>query len=572
MKHRRRLFWAYALAAVIALSFVLPAAIASQPDSESQPGDSIESTEGSAAGNETETEALSQAIGQILSRGYDLSLNVSFEEPMREVISDAAKGFDMSWAKEAALTGTSSGNDDGGIDASGTLSLNGTDLYDGRISVDLNDQIVYLVCPQFRKTPFAVDLKKLASAAQDAAAQTAGKSTAGKKAVKAAGNFKTSYVKLLQEGTDLVNGIRPEELEAFSKRYADVFTQNVEQVDHENVTITAGALSEAINTHTITVDQDAMSKILSASRDTLADDNLVRKILKSDFAVDVANAIVTAVKSDGLFDQESLYKGYQGLLKKADEGVLSKVPGFSLTYGMDGGGQLTSLDLSLLYSGVEVNLFTLKMLVRDTHAAIQFDLGTLVSALAASKFGGDANGETGILLEADTEENQFNGTASLTVAGQLLGQLEAKDFAIDDAEQGKLNGSLSLTVGEVVFEAVLSSQKAGAVRLTGRYNGTDYLTVSASAAATDHAKVKKINRKKAMEVYNQSTWDAYIKDAKLTKMIRKLTSGGVPDSIIDSLTSGEAVTEKSRENTVERDGTGELENGEVGGADIGHDK
>ena len=240
MKHRRRLFWAYALAAVIALSFVLPAAIASQPDSESQPGDSIESTEGSAAGNETETEALSQAIGQILSRGYDLSLNVSFEEPMREVISDAAKGFDMSWAKEAALTGTSSGNDDGGIDASGTLSLNGTDLYDGRISVDLNDQIVYLVCPQFRKTPFAVDLKKLASAAQDAAAQTAGKSTAGKKAVKAAGNFKTSYVKLLQEGTDLVNGIRPEELEAFSKRYADVFTQNAEQVDHENVTITAG--------------------------------------------------------------------------------------------------------------------------------------------------------------------------------------------------------------------------------------------------------------------------------------------------------------------------------------------
>ena len=571
MKHRRRLFWAYALAAVIALSFVLPAAIASQPDSESQPGDSIESTEGSAAGNETETEALSQAIGQILSRGYDLSLNVSFEEPMREAISSAAKGFDMSWAKEAAFTGTSSGNDDGGIDASGTLSLNGTDLYDGSISVDVNDQIVYLVCPQFRKTPFAVDLKKLASAAQGAA-QTAGKNTAGKKAVKAAGNFKASYMKLLQEGTDLVKGIQPEELTAFSKRYADVFAQNAEQVDHEKVTVTAGALSEAISTHTITVDQDAMSKILSASRDALADDSLVRKILKSDFAVDAANTIVTAVKSDGLFDQETLYKGYQGLLKKADEGVLSKVPGFSLTYGMDGEGRLASLDLNLLYSGVEVNLFTLKMLVHDTHAAIQFDLGTLVSALAASKFGGDANGETGILLEADTEENQFNGTASLTVAGQLLGQLEAKDFAIDDAEQGKLNGRLSLTVGEAVFEAVLSSQKAGAVRLTGRYNGTDYLTVSASAAATDHAKVKKINRKKAMEVYNQSTWDAYIKDAKLTKMIRKLTSGGVPDSIIDSLTSGEAVTEKSRENTVERDGTGELENGEVGGADIGHDK
>ena len=571
MKHRRRLFWAYALAAVIALSFVLPAAIASQPDSESHPGASTESTEGSAAGNETETEALSQVIGQILSRGYDLSLDVSFEEPMREAISSAAKGFDMSWAKEAAFTGTSSGNDDGGIDASGTLSLNGTDLYDGSISVDVNDQIVYLVCPQFRKTPFAVDLKKLASAAQGAA-QTAGKSTAGKKAVKAAGNFKASYMKLLQEGTDLVKGIQPEELTAFSKRYADVFAQNAEQVDHEKVTVTAGALSEAISTHTITVDQDAMSKILSASRDALADDSLVRKILKSDFAVDAANTIVTAVKSDGLFDQETLYKGYQGLLKKADEGVLSKVPGFSLTYGMDGEGRLASLDLNLLYSGVEVNLFTLKMLVHDTHAAIQFDLGTLVSALAASKFGGDANGETGILLEADTEENQFNGTASLTVAGQLLGQLEAKNFAIDDAGHGKLNGSLSLTAGEAVFEAVFSSEMAGEVKVTGRYNGTDYLTVTASAAATDHAKVKKINRKKAVEVYDQSTWDAYIKDARLTKMIRKLASGGVPDSIVDTLTSGEAVTEKSRENTVERDGTGELENGEVGGADIGHDK
>ncbi len=572
MKHRRRLFWAYALAAVIALSFVLPAAIASQPDSESQPGASTESTEEPAVGIETETEGISQAIGQILARGYDLTFDISLEEPMREAISSAAKGFDMSWAKEAAFTGTSSGNDDGGIDASGTLSLNGADLYDGRMSVDLNDLIIYLVCPQFRKTPFAVDLKKLASAAQDAAVQTAGKSNAGKKAVKAAGNFKASYVKLLQEGTDLVKDIQPKELTAFSKRYADVFNQYAEKGDHEKVTITAGALSEAINTHTITVDQDAMSKILSASRDSLSEDSLIQKVLRSDFAVDVANTIMTSIKADGLFDKESLYKGYQGLLKKADEGVLSKCPGFSLTYGMDGDGRLASLDLSLLYTGVEVNLFSLKMLSRDTHAAIQFDLGTLVSALAASKFGGDANGETGILLEADTEENQFNGTASLTVAGQLLGQLEAKDFVIDDAEQGKLNGSLSLTAGEAVFEAVFSSQKAGAVKVTGRYNGTDYLTVTASAEATDHAKVKKINRKKAMEVYDQSTWDAYIKDAKITKMIRRLTSGGVPDSIIDSLTSGEAVTEKSRENTVEHDGTGELENGEVGGADIGHNE
>ena len=134
MKHRRRLFWAYALAAVIALSFVLPAAIASQPDSESQPGASTESTEEPAVGIETETEGISQAIGQILARGYDLTFDISLEEPMREAISSAAKGFDMSWAKEAAFTGTSSGNDDGGIDASGTLSLNGADLYDGRMS------------------------------------------------------------------------------------------------------------------------------------------------------------------------------------------------------------------------------------------------------------------------------------------------------------------------------------------------------------------------------------------------------------------------------------------------------
>lgn len=598
MKNKRGRILAYALVIVMAVTFLLPA-IGSETEKQ-VPGsqDQAIETEGVLSGSEdqtassesdltgqTESEGLAasledtgEAISEVISKGYDLSLDIKITEAMQNFLSDITKGTDMSWAGGASFTGASAGNEDGGIDLSGTIALNGEDLYDGRASVDVDHQRLYLVCPQFRKKPFVLDLKKAAAAAEKAAKdalKTSGKKGGSGKAGKdsgsdgTSGNFKVDYKRLASEGVEFFSSISEEELKEFAARYAGAAKDNYQVSAHENVMVTAGALSESIETATITVPQDSMLKILTASRETLKEDPLIRKILESDFAVDVANTIVSETKLGSLFEADTLYSGYGDLLSKADDGMLAMVPGFSLTYGMDSEGRLATVNTQILYAGASADLFTLSMLSRDTHFSAQFDLGGLVSAYLAHAVGGSSSGETGLVLEADNAGGKIEDSITVVAAGQELGKLTAEDFMEDDLKKGILNGTLTLDVKDMNFQAEFASQEAGTVSITGRYNGTDYLTIEASAKATDHAKVEKIKRKQAMEVYDQATWDEYIKDAKLTKMIRSLSKGGVPDSIVEMLTSGEAMTEKSRENTVENDGTGDPENGEVAGADIG---
>lgn len=583
MKNIHSRFLAYALVIVMAAVFIFPATGSEEEKTE------LQTTESGASEEQTESEDFaesledtSQAISKVISKGYDLSLDLKLEEPMQNYLSDILKGVDMSWADEATFTGASAGNEDGGVDLSGTLALNGTDLYDGRASFDADDQRLYLLCTQFRKTPFVLDLKKGAAeagrAAEDALSSSGkGKGSEDKKddsersgSGDDSGIFRADFGRLASEGAEFFSSLKEEEIEEFLAHCKEAAENHYQISAHENVTVTAGALSGQVATRTITVTQDDMLNILSAGRETLKEEPLIRKALTSDFGVDVANTIAAGAKVGTLFSGDSLWNSYQDLLAAADDSLLGRIPGFSVTYGLDSRGRLAVVGAQILYTGASVDLFTLSMLTRDTHASVQFDLGGLVSAYLASEFGGSSSGETGMVIDADIAGGRIRDKITVVAAGEELGSLSMEDFTLEDLEKGVLNGTMTLTIRDMEFQAGFMSAGPGEIGITGRFNGEDYLTISASAKATDKAKVEKIRRKKAMEVYDQATWDEYIKDARLTSMILKLGKGGVPDSIIEMLTSGEAVTEKSKENTVENDGTGELKNGEVGGADIGN--
>jgi len=545
------------MAALMAATSVLTAAAESQD------------TEISA---ETETEDLGEAISEALSAGYEVSLSVDAEEPLQELISGATKNTDMSWLNNATFEGASSGNEDGGIDASGTLSLNGTELYHGAVSIDADDQTIYLVCPEFRKKPAKVDLNKLLGTGDEKDSEEGKKEDKepAKTGEKSAKSFKVNYARLAGEASDLAASVRPEEVRMFLECYGDAFLKDAVYSTHENVSVTAGALSETISNTSVTVDQAAMAGFLSASLESLEKDPLIQKLVTSAFAVDLANTISSAAGQDVIFDGESLYKGYGKLLRTLEKEDFSKAPGFTLTYGYAKDGSLALLDLSLIYSGASADVFSLKMLSRETHTSVQFDAGLLASALIARYYGGDANGRTGLLLEADKSSDIIHDTLTVTAAGQDLASIAFDDFKIDEILSGVLNGFVTVKVGEGIYQAEFSHPEEGTEVVVVKYNDTTYVTLTAKAEEAEKAKVDRIRRKKAMEVYDQSTWDAYIKDAKLNKMIRGLAEAGMPDSIVEMLTSGEAATEKSRENTDEVDGTGEMENGEVGGADIGN--
>lgn len=556
MKKKGRAFLGIALSAEMAVSAAMPLHASAAAETEA-------SSEGLVAAAAEGGEVLSEKI----AKGHESSLEIQAEEPLQEAISSAAKGMDMSWLKTVTLSGASAGNEDGGIDASGVFSANGEELYHGLISIDADDRKIYLVCPEFRKTPAVVDLDRLIGDAREEAGLPDEKTEEKKGSSEK--DFKADYTRLLGEGKDFISSVSMDEWTAFPERYRDAFLDNAEFTDHENVAVTAGALSEDIDTRTATVSQDGAAALLSSSMETLESDPLILKVLKSDFASDLVNTILSETGSDMTVDADFLTEGYGKLLNTLEKEDFSNVPGFTVTYGMDSEGRLAEVDLGVLYSGASVGVFSLKMLRRETHRAVEFNLGALITSFLAGKTGGDPNGATGFLLEADSQGDLANDSLTVTVAGQELGSVTCTDIDLAQLRQGALIGTASLQIGDLAFEAVFEHPEEGTEIITGKYNDTVYLTATARADESDHVKVDEIRRKKAMEVYDQSTWDEYIKDASLTKMIRRLSKAGVPDSIVEALTSGEAATESSRENTVEKDGTDQPENGEVGGADIG---
>ena len=124
MKNIHSRFLAYALVIVMAAVFIFPATGSEEEKTE------LQTTESGASEEQTESEDFaesledtSQAISKVISKGYDLSLDLKLEEPMQNYLSDILKGVDMSWADEATFTGASAGNEDGGVDLSGTLAL-----------------------------------------------------------------------------------------------------------------------------------------------------------------------------------------------------------------------------------------------------------------------------------------------------------------------------------------------------------------------------------------------------------------------------------------------------------------
>ena len=56
----------------------------------------------------------------------------------------------------------------------------------------------------------------------------------------------------------------------------------------------------------------------------------------------------------------------------------------------------------------------------------------------------------------------------------------------------------------------------------------------------------------AFTVDSRKAFFKYMRDASAIRMFEKLSSAGVPQEYVDMLTDGEAATESSRENTVER--------------------
>lgn len=519
---------------------------------------------GAAGVSQTDMKKAVSSMTQALQGSYETSVEIMVERPLQDTLSGLLKNTDMSWLNTVSISGASAGNDDGGLDASGVLTVNGTKLYSGKASLDMDEGKIYLCCPEFRKTAFCLDLSELASGAGESAKKAAEKASAK------SGITQKDITHLAGEAQELFASIPEKEWSSFAGRYAMTLVSNIDMSHHDNVTVTAGGLSEQVENTTITIEPKAMANMLQSAASMLSEDELVLKILQSDFAVDLGNLILKQGKEDPEeLSGDELVENFRNFLASPDLADL-KMPGFSFTYAYDGEGRICDAALTIIYSGIQASLFSWQRVIVGSRHAMELNLGPLFSAYIAPKNGGDADGNTGILFSGTSENGKLNETVTVSAAGQELSVVQIADLDTGKLSQGILEGSISADIGGAVYTAEFTHPEDNAEQIRGLYNDTLYLTILASASQTKGAKVEKISRSKAKTIASQSDWYAYVKDSSLSKMIGMLSDVGVPDSIVESLSSGEAGTESSRENKTEQDGQpGELENGEVGGADIG---
>lgn len=486
---------------------------------------------------------------EVLTSSYDLALSVDFEEPIQSEISSALKNIDMSWLRTASLTGQSTGNEKGGLDASLLLNLNGADLYHGQIGIDLSDKKIYVACPEFQKKAILIDLSGETGEAERAETADQGKKSSKKK--------KPKPIEIAALCAHLAGTLSQTDAREWAGLFGKIFpyiAANAKISQNENATVLAGGLADLVLANTIRLDQAQVADILEKVMPLLLEDELVQELLSSQSAVELVKMVRKAEGlSTGQVDGEWILDAFEDSVNKALEGGKSSIPGISLTYGFDAEGRLAELDLNLLYGAygaLMANVFTFRSIEKENWNACEFCPGQLLSSVLVSKTVGNVSQQTGLYMEGETEDGLLHESVRLMIGGQSVASFTVSDLDLDVLKKGVLSCSLSLQLGKVFYSAEL--EKDGDTEVISlKKNDTPYLTLRASANRIRKAKVSRIDRKSAVTVTDKSSWQAYVADSHLTKMIIMLAGGSVPGSIIESLTSGEAGTEAARENKVE---------------------
>ena len=561
---KKSVITAAVLAAAAVFTQVVPSTASSGPDLKVWETE-METEEEEASGEKKGD----RDLAEILTDSYDLALSVDFEEPIQNAISSGLKNIDMSWLSAASLTGHSKGNQQGGIDASLLLNLNGADLYHGELGIDLDDRKIYVRCPEFQKKAVLIDLSAAdekeetevleteadAEALESAKAspeKTTSKKTSKKRSKKKpkANEIAGLSVKLFGE----LSSISAKEWTDFLGRILPYLAANARISQNENALVTAGGLSDTVLANTVKLDQASVLALLEKVAPSLREDELINKVLTSDGVVELVQLVRRAQgKSYKQLDGEWILDHCQRAMDKAAAGGKSSIPGLSITYAFDAEGRLAELDLDLLYGAFMANAFSFRSVQKEGWNAVEFCPGSLLSSMLVSKTLGDTKQQTGIYAEGKVQDGCLTENVRLLVGGVKVADLMAEDLNLSSLKKGTPTGALSLEMGKAVYRAEFEQIAKDTEVISLKQNDTPYLTLTVSVARNEKAKVDRIDRKGAVTVTDKSSWQSYIADSRLTKMIHSLKDGGVPDSIIESLTSGEAGTEAARENKVERE-------------------
>lgn len=365
--------------------------------------------------------------------------------------------------------------------------------------------------------------------------------------------------RLQEEAAELFGSISSEEWSDFVGRYAGTVMTGIKTEQEGESQVTAGSLSDTVTRTTVSIQPDAMDKIVRDSVGTLREDPLVLKILGSDFAADLVSMAVksgadktldTGADSTGSVTGSQLVGMYQSALDSVKDN-LSGLPGFSLSIGNNAEGKFTSLDLKVLYSGVEIPVFTFATITDGTKNATELDLGELVaSSLLGAASGEDqsnaeteadaqdtaSSGKTGLLMEGTTDGGKLNETITIQAAGTPYATVTVSDWDIEGMKSGKFAGSVMAQLGgeSVGLDFAQSDAEGQSVSLL--VNGEMFVKVTGSIRTADPSSVQKLDTTGAVELKSSDDLEKYLADADPSGLLEKLQAAGVPQELLGTET------------------------------------
>lgn len=550
MKGKRRVLMAAALSASLTFTAAVPG-FAAESEAPADAAGSIELPGNLAEG----AGELEQALGQAEAGTEGVTAKIEFSEAMQQLLSQSADGQDMSWLGSVTADVVATTGEDGSMDANVRYSLNDTPVLDGLFAYDAADSTIYFQFPQIKDQPFSMNLNDLFRQMTE---QGQGSVEQGMEEAMGQLNLSPEDVQRLQsEATELFGSITSDEVSGFIGRYADTISSGVTVEDAGTAPVTAGSMSTDAALTTVSVQPEAMDQILQTSMTTLHDDELIVKIVGSDFAADLVNLLGSSTTNSGSAGNPvtgaDLVAAYQQFLEENKDKVAG-MPGFSLTYGTGPNGSLTYVELKLLFSGAEFEIFSCSAINDGTQNAFEFDLGQMiVQALSSSSDSSDGQsqpavtGKTGLLAEGSVSGGKLNETVTIRYNDQAVFAVQLADWDVEKFSQGSLDGNIAASIDGTDVRLAFESAAPDAQSMSFLVNEQALFTVTAQERAADPSEVQPIDKASAAPIRSEEDLEAFLSDADPSQLLQALQDAGVPQELLDDAASEEGEADPAAE-------------------------
>ena len=476
-----------------------------------------------------------ETVDSVTIPDFEGEVRVAAADGMRDAIAEHFRSEDdMSWIQHADVRLQGTFNETNGADLEATLLFNDTELYHLQASYDRAQNIIYLVCPELKKTVLAFPIGDFTADAQ---------TITGRKVTP---EMIAEYTTVLTELNDLVRTISLETLRGEVDRYVGALGKYF-HVENGFMTVLAGSLSREAHTVAISIKAEDLKEMIPEALRMLSEDPFLQEILRSPFAEHVFRLTV-GKKAYGLLPEGTLWQIVQNALVQASNKDYTKLKEVAATIAFDRSQIPIHLSVSMEQSGMKAELLQVSAIMDGSDHAMELSLGPVL----AKKAGLGATMSSGLLLQGNLKDAILRETLSLKVNGEMIPLLRIQDFDLLEIRDAWLKGTVTLIWKGHEYSCRFFRDENGMRTMTYSVNGEEWFTLTADIRKVENTSLDEMDLSDAFTVDSRKAFFKYMRDASAIRMFEKLSSAGVPQEYVDMLTDGEAATESSRENTVER--------------------